>query len=91
MKKVKTTVPIVNRLGLHARAATKLVELTQSFNAKITLIIDSNEADARSIMGLMLLAGSQGKVATVIAEGEDAEEATAKIVELFTARFDEEE
>ncbi len=91
MKKITTTVPIVNRLGLHARAATKLVELTQSFSAKITLIIDGNEADARSIMGLMLLAGSQGKVATVIAEGEDAEEATAKIVELFSARFDEEE
>ena len=82
---------IINKLGLHARAATKLAQLSQKFTAKVTIELDENRADANSIMGLMLLAGAQGKTVKVIASGEDAELALEEICQLFSNRFDEAE
>ena len=67
------TVLIENKLGLHARAATKLAKLSQNYQAKITLTLDQKSATADSIMGLMLLTGSQGKEVKIIAEGAEAE------------------
>ena len=60
------TVLIENKLGLHARAATKLAKLSQNYQAKITLTLDQKSATADSIMGLMLLTGSQGKEVKII-------------------------
>lgn len=91
MASVSKDIEIINKLGLHARAATKLAQLSQRFSAQITLSLDDNQADASSIMALMLLAGGQGKVVTVRAEGEDAEQALASICELINQRFDEAE
>ena len=91
MARVSKEIEIINKLGLHARAATKLAQLSQQFSAQITLALDGNQADANSIMALMLLAGGQGKVVTVIAEGEDAEQALASICQLINQRFDEAE
>lgn len=91
MASVSKDVEIINRLGLHARAATKLAQLSQQFKAKITLDLDDNSADASSIMALMLLAGGQGKVVSVTAEGDDAEQALASVCELINQRFDEAE
>ncbi|REL25660.1 HPr family phosphocarrier protein [Thalassotalea euphylliae] len=91
MASVSKDIEIINKLGLHARAATKLAQLSQRFSAQITLSLDDNQADASSIMALMLLAGGQGKVVTVSAEGEDAEQALASICELINQRFDEAE
>jgi len=84
-------VEIINKLGLHARAATKLAQLSQKFNANITVELDGNKADANSIMALMLLAGGQGKVVKVIADGDDAQEALSSICQLINQRFEEAE
>lgn len=84
-------VTICNKLGLHARAATKLAQLCQQFSANITLVLDGKEADASSIMALMLLAGGQGKTVTITAEGKDAEVALAGICQLISDKFDEDE
>lgn len=82
---------ITNKLGLHARAASKLAQLSQKFTATVTIELAENSADANSIMGLMLLAGAQGKTVKVIASGKDAEQALAEICQLFSDKFNETE
>jgi phosphocarrier protein NPr len=82
---------IVNKLGLHARAASKLAQLSKKFTAKITVQLDNNTADASSILGLMLLAGAQGKTVTLTANGDDATQALEEVSHLFTNKFDETE
>ena len=82
-------VPICNKLGLHARAATKLAQLSQKFTATITLELAEKQADASSIMALMLLAGGQGKVVNIVAQGDDAELALMEICQLISDKFDE--
>lgn len=89
MSKCEKTLVITNKLGLHARAATKLAQLCNKFNASVTVSLDNNSADASSIMGLMLLAGSQGKTVTVVTEGDDAEETIKRVCQLFSDKFDE--
>ncbi|WP_194756236.1 HPr family phosphocarrier protein [Aliidiomarina indica] len=82
---------IQNKLGLHARAATKLARLANEFDARICIRQGEREVDASSVMGLMLLASQQGKTIEVSAEGEDAEAALDAIEKLIQDRFDEEE
>jgi phosphocarrier protein NPr len=89
MKKLSAQLTIVNKLGLHARAATKLAQLSLKFDANITLKLDDKQADASSIMAIMLLAGGQGKTVEVTAEGTDAEQALQSISQLITDKFDE--
>ncbi|TMM47814.1 HPr family phosphocarrier protein [Colwellia ponticola] len=84
-------ITLCNKLGLHARAATKLAQLSQKFSAKITLELAGKEADAGSIMALMLLAGAQGKVVNVTAKGVDAKLALTEICQLICDKFDEAE
>lgn len=91
MKTFEKELVITNKLGLHARAATKLAQLSMQFKAKITLVLEDNQADAASIMALMLLAGGKGKTVKVIAEGEDAEQALNSISQLINDKFDESE
>jgi phosphotransferase system HPr (HPr) family protein len=96
LKKTDSTIvskelTIVNKLGLHARAASKLAQLCQQFSAKITLTLEDKEADAASIMAIMLLAGGQGKIVKVTAQGADATEALQAISQLICDKFDEEE
>ncbi|WP_297481564.1 HPr family phosphocarrier protein [uncultured Photobacterium sp.] len=81
---------IRNRLGLHARAAIKLVELAQSFTAIITITNGDNSATADSVMGLLMLDSAQGQKIMVSAEGQDAESALMAISTLIEAGFDEE-
>lgn len=88
---ISKEVTICNKLGLHARAATKLAQLSLKFTAKVTLALDGKEADANSIMALMLLAGGQGKTVKITAEGKDAAQALNEICQLITDKFDEEE
>lgn len=90
-QQLSKTVTITNKLGLHARAATKLAQLSMQFDAKITLSLDNKQADADSIMGLMLLAGGQGKSVEVTAKGQDAEAALSSVCQLINDKFDEEE
>ena len=89
MKKLSARLTIINKLGLHARAATKLAQLSLKFDAKITVKLDDKQADASSIMAIMLLAGGQGKTVEVTAEGVDAEQALKSISQLITDKFDE--
>jgi phosphocarrier protein NPr len=90
-KQLSREVLIINKLGLHARAASKLAQLSQKFTVKITIELDKNRADANSIMGLMLLAGAQGKTITVIASGKESEKALEEICQLFGDKFNEAE
>ena len=91
MNTLSQQVTICNKLGLHARAATKLAQLSQKFSAKITLELADKEADASSIMALMLLAGGQGKIVNITAQGEDAQLALTEICQLISDKFDETE
>lgn len=88
---VSKELTIINKLGLHARAASKLAQLCQQFSSTITLSLEQKEADASSIMAIMLLAGAQGKVVKVTAQGTDATAALQAISQLIGDKFDEEE
>lgn len=81
---------IVNRLGLHARAAAKLVHTAGGFQSRVTVRKDGEEVDAKSILGLLLLAAGQGSRVTVRCEGEDEEQAMAAVTQLIAGRFEEE-
>ncbi len=87
---MERTVSIVNRLGLHARAAAKLVTLASKFNSDIRVRKDSREVSGKSIMGVMMLAAAQGSSITLIAEGEDAQTALDELALLIADRFGEE-
>lgn len=87
--KLHKSMVISNKLGLHARAATKLAQLSQKFEAKVTIELDDKQADASSIMGLMLLAGGKGKTVTIHTEGEQAQQALDNVCQLFSDKFDE--
>lgn len=81
---------ITNKRGLHARASAKLVEAAARFQAQITVAKDGQSVDARSIMGLMMLAASLGSDVEITADGVDAEAALTAILALIEAKFGEE-
>jgi len=85
------TVEIVNRRGLHARASAKFVKLASGFDAEVRVSKDGQTVDARSIMGLMMLAAGPGCCVEIEAEGPDAEPALDALQALVAARFDEDE
>jgi phosphocarrier protein HPr len=87
---LRATVRITNKRGLHARASAKIVEAAARFQSQIMVIKDGTEVDARSIMGLMMLAASMGTDIDVTTEGPDATEALTAIVALAEAKFGEE-
>ncbi len=84
-------IDIVNRLGLHARAAAKLVHLASGFRSAVTLFVDGEEVDAKSILGILLLAASQGTRVLVRCDGDDEAAAMTAIAALFADRFGESE
>jgi len=81
---------IINKAGLHARAASKLVALTSTFSSKIEIGNDKM-VDGKSILSLMMLAAIQGTTLTIVAEGEDENQAITAIVALINAKFEEDE
>ncbi|MBN8444673.1 MAG: HPr family phosphocarrier protein [Rheinheimera sp.] len=85
----KATVTIVNQLGLHARAATKLVQLCRQFDAQIELQQEGRSADASSVLALLMLASSKGKNVDVVTTGPQAETALQAVVGLIENGFDE--
>jgi phosphocarrier protein len=84
-------VELVNRLGLHARAAAKFVNVSSAFSSEITVQFNDEEVNGKSILGLLLLAAPCGSLLTVRATGDDAEEALAAIESLVAGRFGEPE
>ncbi len=92
MPQLSRTVLIQNRLGLHARAAMKLVELAQSFESILTIQSqEGKEATADSVMGLLMLESAQGQYITISAEGSDAEKALDSVCYLIEDKFEEDE
>ncbi|MDP1739239.1 MAG: HPr family phosphocarrier protein [Caulobacter sp.] len=87
---LKRTVEIVNERGLHARASAKFVKLASSFDADVTVSRDGSTVDARSIMGLMMLAAGIGSSIEIGAEGAEAAAALEALCALVESRFDEE-
>jgi phosphocarrier protein len=80
---------VVNQLGLHARAATKLVQLASKFPCDVEITREDQSANGKSVMGVLLLCGSKGTVLDVSAQGERAEECVKAIGELIAAKFGE--
>jgi phosphocarrier protein HPr len=85
------TFEIVNRLGLHARAASRLVQTASSFPCTVTVRRAEQVANAKSVMGVLLLCGAKGTKVTIEAEGEKAREAVAALGKLIADRFGEED
>lgn len=83
------TFQIVNELGLHARAATKLVQLASRFSCEVELEKDGQRANAKSVMGVLLLCGAKGTSLTVLTDGDGEEEAVEAIGRLIASRFGE--
>lgn len=91
MSVAKGTFIVSNKLGLHARAASKLVQLASTFPCEIVVSHDGQAANAKSVMGVLLLCGSKGTPLDVEARGEQAERAVQVLGELIENRFGEEE
>ncbi len=87
---IEREVEIVNRLGLHARAAAKLVHKASNYRSNITLAMNGEVVDAKSILGILLLAAAQGSVVIVRCEGEDEDDAMTAVTDLIADRFEEE-
>jgi len=85
------TVEIINKRGLHARASAKFVKLATEFDAEVRVARDGTVVDARSIMGLMMLAAGPGCCIDIEAEGPEAAKAVDALAELVADRFQEDE
>ncbi|MCF2907787.1 HPr family phosphocarrier protein [Pseudoalteromonas sp. DL2-H2.2] len=90
-QRFEDTFLIQNKLGLHARAASVLAELSAQFDANITLFQGSKEAEGDSVLALLLLESSQGKEVKVVCEGPDAKRALHAIGSLIADKFNESE
>jgi len=88
---VSRSVDICNARGLHARASAKFVKLASTFDAEVKVSRDGQTVDARSIMGLMMLAAGPGCEIEIAADGPEAEQALSALVELVEGRFDEDQ
>ena len=84
-------IEIINKLGLHARAAAKLVTLAQRFMSEVKVSRNGQEVNGKSIMGVMMLAAAKGCMITLTIEGEDEAQAMQELTILINNRFDEEE
>jgi phosphocarrier protein HPr len=80
---------IINQLGLHARAATKLVQLASKFPCEVQLSREDQQANGKSVMGVLLLCGSRGTVLDVVATGDQAEECVKALGDLIANKFGE--
>ena len=86
---LRAEITIINRLGLHARAAARFVEVANRFTAEVTVMNAEQSVSGKSILGLMMLAAAEGTTLTVETSGPDAEAALDAIAELVAARFHE--
>ena len=88
---LKRDIEITNKLGLHARAAAKLVKAAGAFISSIEIEKQDQRVNAKSIMSVMMLAASRGNTVSLYVEGEDQEDAMAAVVELIEDKFGEDE
>ena len=87
---MKITIKIQNSLGIHARPAGMIANTASEFECDVKIVKDSFEINAKSIMGIMMLAAGQGTEIELITDGKDEEEASRAINSLFEKKFDEE-
>jgi len=88
---IQRDIEIKNKLGLHARAAAKLVHTAARYKADIKIRKGEEEVDGKSILGILLLAAGRGSTVTLKANGEDEREALEAVEQLIDAKFDESE
>jgi phosphocarrier protein len=88
---IEKKVTIKNKLGLHARAAVKFVNLANRFGSSVKIVKDGNEIDGKSILGILTLAATQGTQIRLLISGKDEEAALEALEELINNRFDEKE
>lgn len=88
---IQKSVTIINKLGLHARASSKLVALASRYGSKIELSVNNQTVNSKSIMGVMMLAAGKGTEILLTVDGEDEVAAMKAITALIDNRFDEEE
>lgn len=84
-------ITVINKLGLHARAAAKLVSLTSKFSSKVEIVFDNKKINGKSIMSIMMLAATKGSELEVMTNGVDELELIDSIEQLFLNKFDENE
>jgi phosphocarrier protein HPr len=87
---IERELAVSNRLGLHARASAKLVQVLSGFRCSATLAAKGREVNAKSIMGVMLLAAGPGTIVLLRVDGEEEAAAMTAVAELFERNFDEE-
>ncbi len=87
MKSLQIT--IINKLGLHARAASKLVTLAAHYDCDIKILYKNKKANGKSIMGVMMLAAGKGSIISIITDGIDENQAIEALAKLINNRFDE--
>jgi len=80
---VKREVKIKNKTGLHARPAALFVQIANKFESEITILKDDQEVNGKSIMGILMLAAERGVIVTIVAEGDDAENAVEELSEVL--------
>lgn len=88
---IRQQIEIINKLGLHARAAAKFVSTASSFSSSIKVEYNAKKVDGKSIMSVMMLAAAKGSQIVIEAEGDDEEQALAGLVSLIECCFGEEE
>ena len=86
---LRAEVEIINKLGLHARASAKLTQVASGFRSEVWLSRNGRRVNAKSIMGVMMLAAGQGTSVLIEAEGADAEQAIAALLRLIAEKFGE--
>jgi phosphocarrier protein len=89
MAHAEREVQVRNKLGMHARAAVKFVQTANGFKSDVTVVKDGQEANGKSIMGLLTLVAAHGVTMTVVCEGDDAEPAVTALAELVDSGFGE--
>ena len=88
---IEKQLDIINKLGLHARAAAKVVSVASRYESRIHVLHNGNPIDAKSIMGLLMLGAAKGSSITFQVEGNDETAAMEELTDLLARRFDEEE
>ena len=89
MAHAEREVKVRNKLGMHARAAVKFVQISNTFKSEVKVVKDDQEANGKSIMGLLTLVAAHGVTMTVVCDGDDAEAAVAALAELVATGFGE--
>lgn len=85
------SITIINKLGLHARAAARLVQVASKYDCDINISLNGKKVNGKSIMGIMMLAASRGSVVEITTAGADEKPALAGLEELIQSKFGEEE